>query len=103
VTDDEDDEGWPDAERVVELPTTDVLDLHGFAPRDMREIVVGYLDAAWESGFERVRIVHGRGVGVQREMVRSLLAGDARVAAYADAPGDAGGWGATVVTLRPRR
>jgi dsDNA-specific endonuclease/ATPase MutS2 len=50
-----------------------------------------------------VRIVHGRGVGVQREMVRSLLAGDARVAAYADAPGDAGGWGATVVTLRPRR
>jgi len=97
-----DDDEPEDAERVVELPTTDVLDLHGFLPRDMREIVGTYLDAAWQAGFVQVRIVHGRGVGVQREMVRQLLAGDARVAGYADAPGDAGGWGATVVTLRPR-
>lgn len=90
-------------ERVVELPTTDVLDLHGFLPRDVREIVAAYLDAASEAGLTAVRIVHGRGIGVQREMVRNLLAADPRVASFGDAPGDAGGWGATVVTLRPPR
>jgi dsDNA-specific endonuclease/ATPase MutS2 len=99
----DDPEGAPDElDGVVELPTTDIFDLHGFLPRDMKAIVVDYLDAAWEAGFAQVRIVHGRGVGVQREMVRSLLAADARVAAFGDAPGGAGGWGATIVTLRPR-
>jgi dsDNA-specific endonuclease/ATPase MutS2 len=87
---------------IVELALGDVLDLHGFLPRDVREIVADYLDAAWEAGFGEVRIVHGKGVGVQREMVRALLARDPRVAGFADAPGEHGGWGATVVTLRPR-
>jgi dsDNA-specific endonuclease/ATPase MutS2 len=102
--DEDDDPLDPDEagdEGVVELPTTDVLDLHGFLPRDVREIVAAYLDAACDAGLTAVRIVHGRGVGVQREMVRKLLAADPRVASCGDAPGEAGGWGATVATLRP--
>lgn len=101
---DEEDPDSPGFEEngVVELPTTDVLDLHGFLPRDMKEVVAAWLDAVCEAGMTEVRVVHGRGVGVQREMVRSLLARDPRVASYGDAPADAGGWGATLVTLRPR-
>jgi dsDNA-specific endonuclease/ATPase MutS2 len=91
----------PEEPEVVELPTTDVLDLHGFLPRDVREIVAAYLDAACAAGLTAVRIVHGRGVGVQREAVRRLLAADPRVVRFGDAPAEAGGWGATVVELAP--
>jgi len=96
------DDDAPEEPDVVELPTTDVLDLHGFLPRDVREIVVAYLDAAWDAGLTAVRIVHGRGVGVQRETVRRLLAADPRVARFGDAPAEAGGWGATVAELARR-
>ncbi|HEX9798652.1 MAG TPA: Smr/MutS family protein [Thermoanaerobaculia bacterium] len=102
MNDDERDDAPAEGDDIVELALGDVLDLHGFLPRDVREIVADYLDAAWGAGFGEVRIVHGKGVGVQREMVRSLLARDPRVASFADAPGEHGGWGATVVTLRPR-
>jgi len=91
-----------EGEAPVELPLEDVLDLHGFLPRDVRDVVAGYLDAAWAAGFTAVRLIHGKGVGVQREAVRSLLAADPRVASYADAPGEHGGWGATVVAFRGR-
>jgi DNA-nicking Smr family endonuclease len=89
------------AESVVELPLEDVLDLHGFPPRDVREIVAGYLDDATAAGFACVRIVHGRGIGVQREAVRALLARDRRVIEFGDAPEPQGGRGATVVRLQP--
>jgi DNA-nicking Smr family endonuclease len=88
------------AESVVELPLEDVLDLHGFPPRNVREIVLGYLDDAVAAGYSAVRIVHGRGVGVQRDAVRALLARDPRVEEFADAPEPHGGKGATVVRLR---
>ena len=87
----------------IELEVTDVLDLHSFPPRDVGELVRDYLDLAVERGFAQVRIVHGRGVGVQRERVRSILGRDARVEAFGDAPGEAGGWGATWARLRPPR
>ena len=87
-------------EDVVALPLEDVLDLHGFPPRDMREIVRGYLDDAAAAGFAAVRIVHGRGIGVQREAVRALLARDERVVEFGDAPEHQGGRGATLVRLR---
>jgi len=87
-------------ETVVELPLEDVLDLHGFPPRDMREIVLGYLDDAFAAGFPAVRIVHGRGMGVQRDAVRALLSRDARVAEFSDAPEAQGGRGATLVRFR---
>jgi DNA-nicking Smr family endonuclease len=94
-----DDEPPNDAD--VVLPIEDAIDLHAFAPRDVRDVVDAYLEAAHEAGFDEVRIIHGRGIGVQREAVRSLLAGHPRVRAFADAPPERGGWGATLVRLKP--
>ena len=85
----------------IELPIEDVLDLHAFAPRDIVPAVEGYLEAAFERGFVSVRIIHGRGIGFQRERVRSLLERSPLVAAFGDAPPEAGGWGATLVTFAP--
>jgi dsDNA-specific endonuclease/ATPase MutS2 len=83
----------------VRLEITDVLDLHAFRPRDVRLVVTEYLAEARARGFRRVRIVHGKGLGVQREAVRSLLALTPFVEHFGDAPPEAGGWGATVATL----
>jgi dsDNA-specific endonuclease/ATPase MutS2 len=84
----------------VQIPITDVFDLHSVPPRDAEGIVEAYLDEAQARGFRYVRIIHGRGIGVQREMVRKVLARTEFVEAFSDAPAEAGGWGATVVTLR---
>ncbi len=86
----------------VELPITDVLDLHPFHPRDVRAATEAYLEEAHARGFRYVRIIHGRGIGVQRETVRAVLARTSFVESFRDAPMEAGGWGATVVALRPR-
>ena len=85
----------------VRLEITDTLDLHAFSPRDVRRIVAEYLMEARERGFRQVRIIHGKGVGVQREAVRSVLARTPFVEHFADAPPEAGGWGATVARLSP--
>lgn len=87
-------------EEPVEIPITDVFDLHTFAPRDVKEAVEAYLEEARARGFRYVRIIHGRGIGVQRETVRKVLARTPFVESFGDAPMEAGGWGATVVTLR---
>ena len=84
----------------VRIPITDVFDLHSVPPRDVKAIVEEYLEEAHRLGFKALRIIHGRGIGVQREIVRAVLARTSFVADYHDAPGEAGGWGATVVTLR---
>jgi DNA-nicking Smr family endonuclease len=84
----------------VRIPITDVFDLHTVPPRDVKPIVEAYLEEAHARGLKALRIVHGRGVGVQREIVRALLARSPLVLAFGDAPLEAGGWGATVVTLR---
>jgi dsDNA-specific endonuclease/ATPase MutS2 len=84
----------------VRIPITDVFDLHSIPPRDVKAVVEEYLIEARRMGFKALRIVHGRGVGVQREMVRSILARTEFVADFRDAPVEAGGWGATVVTLK---
>jgi DNA-nicking Smr family endonuclease len=86
-----------DEDDPVEIPIEDAIDLHAFAPRDVLSVVDEYLRAAHERGFREVRIVHGRGKGVQRAAVQRLLATHSLVAAWHDAPG--GNWGATVVTL----
>ena len=86
----------------VRIPIEDALDLHTFAPRDVAAVVRDYLEAARAAGFAEVRLIHGRGIGVQREIVRSVLATHPLVASFADAPPARGGWGATVVRLRPR-
>lgn len=82
------------------IPVTDVLDLHSVPPRDAREVVEEYLEEARKMGLRELRIVHGRGIGVQRDMVRRVLSDTAFVEHFGDAPGEAGGWGATLVTLR---
>ena len=86
----------------VRIPIEDALDLHAFAPRDIPSVVSEYLEAAHARGFTEVRLIHGRGIGVQRGIVQSLLAHHPLVAAFADAPSERGGWGATIVRLRPR-
>jgi dsDNA-specific endonuclease/ATPase MutS2 len=82
------------------IPITDVFDLHSVPPRDVKGVVEAYLEEAHRMGFKALRIIHGRGIGVQREMVRSVLEKTDFVDSFRDAPGEAGGWGATVVTLR---
>lgn len=84
----------------VEIEITDVFDLHTIPPREVKAVVEEYLRLAQEKGFRVVRIIHGKGIGVQREMVRSILARTGFVIDWTDAPPDAGGLGATIVRLR---
>lgn len=89
-----------DDEEPVRIPITDVFDLHSVPPKDARAVVDEYLEEAHRLGLNALRIIHGRGIGAQREMVRRVLESKDYVAAFRDAPAEAGGWGATVVTLR---
>jgi uncharacterized protein len=100
--DEAEEEDVPEGE-VPALPIEDSIDLHGFQPRDILSVVESYLEAAAEKGFVEVRLIHGRGKGVQRARVQSLLARHHLVESFRDAPATRGGWGATVVTLRPQR
>jgi dsDNA-specific endonuclease/ATPase MutS2 len=84
----------------VRIPITDVFDLHSVPPCDVEGVVEAYLEEAHRLGLKALRIIHGRGIGVQRETVRAVLARTPFVLAYGDAPAEAGGWGATIVTLR---
>lgn len=86
----------------VRISITDVLDLHAVHPRDVRGVVEEYLVEAERLNLTALRIIHGRGIGVQREMVRGILARHPRVTDFRDAPLEAGGWGATLVTLARR-
>jgi dsDNA-specific endonuclease/ATPase MutS2 len=86
-------------EEPVRIPITDVFDLHSVPPRDVKPIIQEYLEEARCAGFKALRIVHGRGIGVQRELVRSILTETPFVDSFGDAPLEAGGWGATIVTL----
>ena len=88
-------------EAPVRIPITDVFDLHSVPPRDVRAVVEEYLAEAHRLGLTALRIIHGRGIGVQRETVRAVAARTPFVLDYRDAPAEAGGWGATVITLRP--
>jgi len=82
------------------IPIEDRLDLHAFSPAEIRDLVEEYLSLAVTAGFRQVRIIHGRGSGVQRRVVRSILSRHPGVEVYGDAPPEGGGWGATVVRLR---
>ncbi len=84
----------------IRIPITDVFDLHTVPPRDVEAVVEEYLLEANRLGLKAIRIVHGRGIGVQREIVRAVLARTPFVAGFHDAPAEAGGWGATVISLR---
>lgn len=95
-----DDLDGPFGEPVV-VPIEDSIDLHRFRPSEVGDVVEAYLEAARAEGFREVRVIHGRGRGVQRGRVQRLLERSPHVERFADAPGDRGGWGATVVWLAP--
>jgi DNA-nicking Smr family endonuclease len=87
------------SEEPTKVPIEDRIDLHTFQPREIKSVVEEYLFQAVERGFRQVRIIHGRGIGVQREMVRRTLSENPDVLGYEDVPDR----GATVAYLRPRR
>ncbi len=85
----------------VKIPVDGVLDLHTFQPKEVSDLVEEYLTVCRSEGVLQVRIIHGKGKGVQRRIVRSLLERLDYVIDYRDAEGMAGGWGATVIVLKP--
>lgn len=84
----------------VVIPLSDSIDLHPFQPKDIPSVVEEYLNQCREAGFTEVRLIHGKGTGVQRNIVRSLLSKNSAVLSFHNGPLEAGGWGATIVILK---
>ena len=97
MTDERPDENPDD---VVDLEITDTLDLHAFSPKDVKAVTIAYLEEARKKGFRYVRIVHGKGIGVQRETVRKVLSETDFVKGFKSGDEFSGGWGATVAELK---
>jgi DNA-nicking Smr family endonuclease len=95
MTDDADDIG------PVELPIDGVLDLHAFAPREVKDLVIEYLAECRKRGILEVRVIHGKGTGTLRRTVHSVLDKRPEVASYRLADAAGGSWGATIVYLKP--
>jgi dsDNA-specific endonuclease/ATPase MutS2 len=91
-----------DEDEPVRIPIEDALDLHPFRPGETASVVEEYVAEAAARGLTEVRLVHGRGIGVQREIVRKTLARSPHVVSFEDATPERGGWGATVARLKPR-
>jgi len=89
-----------DGEEPIRVPITDVFDLHSVQPKEVADVVQAYIEEANRLGLKSLRIIHGRGIGVQRQIVLAVLARTPFVISINDAPPEAGGWGATVVKLR---
>ena len=89
----------PFGEPVV-IPIEDSIDLHTFSPKEIPSVVEEYLEECKHLGLGEVRIIHGRGKGVQRRIVRSILENHPLVNTFEDAPMESGGWGATIVVLK---
>jgi dsDNA-specific endonuclease/ATPase MutS2 len=92
----------PDPEDTTAPPLGDEIDLHTFRPRDCGDVVEEYVRAAHEAGMTRVRIIHGKGIGNLRRTVHAVLERHPAVASFALADERSGGWGATLVELKPR-
>lgn len=82
----------------VRIPIEDSIDLHTFRPGEVADLIEEYLHQARLRGFRRVRIIHGRGAGVQREIVRSILKRHPGVVSFGDTPDR----GATIAVLAPQ-
>lgn len=86
-------------EGAVEYPIDGTLDLHQFQPREIKDVIADYIEACREKGIYNLRIIHGKGIGVQREIVHSILKKHRSVKSYRIEGGAGGSWGATVVDL----
>ncbi|UCF90774.1 MAG: Smr/MutS family protein [Desulfobacterales bacterium] len=84
----------------VIIPIGDVLDLHTFRPQDIPDLLSDYLSECIKAGIFAVRIIHGKGKGIQKKRVQAVLRKSPQVAFFKDAPPEAGGWGATLVELK---
>ncbi len=89
--------------RIIRIPIEDWIDLHTFRPGEVKPLVDDYLQAASRKGFTEVRIIHGKGTGVLRQIVRSVLEAHPLVISFGDADLQAGGWGATVAVIRAKK
>lgn len=83
----------------IKIEISDVFDLHTISPRDVKRVVEEYLSESRRLGFRSVRIIHGKGIGVQRETVRTILGRTFFIKDFMDAPPEAGGRGATIAHL----
>ena len=90
-----------DPNEPIRLPIEDVLDLHTFRPGDVPDLLKDYFEECIAAGIFSVRIIHGKGKGIQKKRVRHILKTNPLVADFSDAPPEAGGWGATLVVLKP--
>jgi DNA-nicking Smr family endonuclease len=90
----------PPFDAPVVLPVEDSIDLHPFQPKDIPSVVEEYLEQCKQAGFHEVRLIHGKGRGVQRHVVQALLQKHPAVDSFHDAPLEAGSWGATIVILK---
>ena len=84
----------------IQIPIEDVLDLHTFHPRDIADLLETYFEECIKTGIFSVRVIHGKGKGIQKKQVRRILQKNPQVKSFKDAPPEAGGWGATLVELK---
>jgi dsDNA-specific endonuclease/ATPase MutS2 len=89
-----------DDEEIIHIPIEDSIDLHTFRPTEIKDLLHDYIETAHEKGFQEVRIIHGKGSGVQRRIVQSILEKHPLVASFRTADETAGGWGATIARLK---
>jgi DNA-nicking Smr family endonuclease len=85
----------------IQIPIEDVLDLHTFRPQDIADLLENYFDECIKAGIFAVRVIHGKGKGIQKRQVQRILQNNPAVKSFQDAPPEAGGWGATLVQLKP--
>jgi DNA-nicking Smr family endonuclease len=85
----------------IQIPIEDVLDLHTFRPQDIADLLENYFDECIKAGIFSVRVIHGKGKGIQKRQVQRILQNNPAVKSFQDAPPEAGGWGATLVQLKP--
>jgi dsDNA-specific endonuclease/ATPase MutS2 len=103
MAEEDDDLSFPGDDEAVEIPIDGTLDLHTFSPRDVKDLVPAYLEECLERDITQVRIIHGKGTGVLRRIVHSILEEHPAVVNYRHEGGSGGSWGATVATLaKPR-
>lgn len=87
----------------IDYPVDGILDLHTFRPNEVKDLIPEYLSACRQKGIFQVRIIHGKGTGVLRRTVQAILQRIPEVSSFQQAGEEAGGWGATIVTLKPQK